>query len=44
MDRLTLRVGGKQHVFYLFKDAFNRGEMLSRTLRGESSEVAARNI
>jgi hypothetical protein len=35
MDHLTLRVSGKQHVFYLFKDASNRGEMISRALRGE---------
>jgi len=35
MDRLTLRVGGKQHVFYFFKDASNRGEIISRALRGE---------
>jgi hypothetical protein len=35
MDRLTLRVGGKQHVFYLFKDASNRGEIITRALRGE---------
>jgi hypothetical protein len=35
MDHLTLRVSGKQHVFYLFKDASNRGEVISRALRGE---------
>jgi hypothetical protein len=35
MDRLTMRVGGKQHVFYFFKDASNRGEIISKTLRGE---------
>ena len=35
MDRLTLRVSGKQHVFYLFKDASNRGEVISRVLRRE---------
>ncbi len=35
VDRLILRVGGKQHVFYLFKDASNRGEMISKALRGE---------
>jgi hypothetical protein len=35
MDQLTLRVAGKQHVFYLFKDASNRGEMISRSLHGE---------
>ncbi len=35
MDRLTLRVSGKQHVFYLFKDASDRGEMISRSLSGE---------
>lgn len=33
MDHLTLRVGGKQHVFYLFKDVSNRGEVISRVLR-----------
>jgi hypothetical protein len=32
MDRLSLKVGGKQHVFYLFKDASNRGETISRLL------------
>jgi Domain of unknown function (DUF4126) len=32
MDRLTLRISGKQHVFYLFKDVYNRGEMISRVL------------
>jgi hypothetical protein len=32
MDRLSLRVKGKPHVFYFFKDASNRGEILSRTL------------
>lgn len=35
MDHLTLRVSGKQHVFYLFKDVSNRGEMISRALRDE---------
>jgi len=33
MDHLTLRVGGKQYVFYLFKDVSNRGEVISRVLR-----------
>lgn len=33
MDHLTLRVSGKQHVFYLFKDASNRGEVISRALQ-----------
>ena len=33
MDRLTLRVAGKQHVFYLFKDAANRGDVVSKHLR-----------
>ena len=37
MDRLTLRVNGKQHVFYFFKDAFNRGEAISRILRDTES-------
>ena len=32
MDRLTLRIGGKQHVFYLFKEVSKRGEMISRAL------------
>jgi hypothetical protein len=35
MDRLTLRIDGKQHVFYLFKDISNRGETISRALRDE---------
>ena len=35
MDRLTLRVDGKQYVFYFFKDASNRGEMISRALGGK---------
>lgn len=35
MDHLTLKVSGKQHVFYFFKDAFDRGEMISRALRGQ---------
>ena len=39
MDRLSLRVGGKQHVFYFFKDASNRGEMISRTLSSEMNVV-----
>ena len=34
IDRLTLRVEGKQHVFYFFNDACNRGETISRVLRG----------
>ena len=33
LDRLTLRVGGKTHVFYFFKDALNRGEAVSKSLR-----------
>jgi Domain of unknown function (DUF4126) len=40
MDRLSLRVDGKQHVFYFFKDASNRGEMISRTLSSEMNVVA----
>lgn len=32
MDRLTLRVAGKAHIFYLFKDATNRGETISKSL------------
>jgi len=40
MDRLTLRINGKQHVFYLFKDISNRGEMISRALRSELSDYA----
>jgi hypothetical protein len=32
MDRLTLRVAGKTLIFYLFKDAANRGETISRSL------------
>jgi hypothetical protein len=39
MDRLTLRTGGKQHVFYFFKDASNRGEMISRALRGKEGDL-----
>lgn len=39
MDRLSLRVGGKQHVFYFFKDASNRGETISRTLSSEMNLV-----
>ena len=33
LDRLVLRVAGKQHVFYFFKDAANRGETISRALQ-----------
>lgn len=33
MDRLTLRVAGKDHLFYLFKDAANRGDVVSKALR-----------
>jgi Domain of unknown function (DUF4126) len=33
MDRLSLRVDGKQHVFYFFKEASNRGETVCRVLR-----------
>jgi hypothetical protein len=40
MDRLTLRVDGKQHVFYFFKDAANRGELLSSALRVAGSDNA----
>ena len=39
MDRLTLKIGGKQHVFYLFKDVSNRGEMISRTLAGKERDL-----
>jgi hypothetical protein len=39
MDHLTLRVAGKQHVFYLFKDVSNRGEMISRALRVSESDL-----
>ena len=34
MDRLTVRIEGKPHVFYFFKDVSNRGEMISRALGG----------
>ena len=37
MDHLTLRANGRQHVFYLFKDASNRGEVISRALQGTKS-------
>ena len=40
MDRLTLRVGGKQHVFYFFKDVSNRGEVIRRILSSEMNVVA----
>jgi Domain of unknown function (DUF4126) len=33
IDRLTFRVAGKAHVFYLFKDAAHRGEAISKSLR-----------
>lgn len=39
MDRLTLRVGGKQHVYYLFKDVSNRGEVISRVLRINENDL-----
>jgi len=39
MDRLTLRMRGKQHVFYLFKDISNRGEMISKALRGTECDL-----
>lgn len=32
MDRLSLRGAGKIHIFYLFKDAVGRGEVISRSL------------
>lgn len=32
MDRLTLIVAGRTHIFYLFKDAAGRGETISRSL------------
>jgi hypothetical protein len=38
MDHLTLTVGGKQHVFYLFKDVSNRGEVISRVLSINETE------
>lgn len=41
MDRLTLRVAGKTQVFYLFKDAANRGEAISNSLRGNCRVVDA---
>jgi hypothetical protein len=34
MDRLTMRIGGKPHVFYFFKDVSNRGEIIGRALGG----------
>ena len=40
MDRLTLRVGGKPHVFYLFKDSNNGGQMISSALRLNESDCA----
>lgn len=36
MDRLVLRVAGKQHVFYFFKDAHNRGESISRAFQNSN--------
>jgi Domain of unknown function (DUF4126) len=39
MDRLMLKVGGKQHVFYFFKDVSNRGEMISRALGGKERDL-----
>ena len=39
MDHLTLRVGSKQHVFYLFKDVSNRGEVISRVLRINENDL-----
>jgi hypothetical protein len=39
MDHLTLRVAGKQHVFYLFKDVSNRGEVISRVLRINENDL-----
>jgi hypothetical protein len=32
VDRLSLRVAGKVHIFYLFKNAVGRGEAVSRSL------------
>jgi hypothetical protein len=40
MDRLTLKMDGKQHVFYLFKDASNRGETISRILCNQEHNLA----
>lgn len=40
MDRLTLRVDGKQQVFYLFKDASDRGEAISKALRDEETRAS----
>lgn len=36
LDRLVLRVAGKQHVFYFFKDVANRAENISRTLQNSN--------
>ena len=39
MDRLTLRVAGKPYIFYLFKDAANRGETISKSLHANCMVV-----
>ena len=41
MDRLSLRVDGKHHVFYFFKEASNRGQTIGRVLRKSASESEA---
>lgn len=47
LDRLVLRVAGKQHIFYFFKETSNRGESISRALEQSvsrnSSEVSSSN-
>ena len=39
MDRLTLRVAGKAHTFYLFKNVAGRGEEISKSLRANCMVV-----
>lgn len=39
MDRLTVRIGGKAHVFYFFKELSNRGEMISMALGGTECDL-----
>lgn len=42
LDRLVLRVAGKQHIFYFFKETSNRGESISRALEQSNSRNSLR--
>lgn len=39
LDRLVLKVAGKQHIFYFFKDASNRAENISTALEQDPNHV-----